>query len=317
VKHVLVIGAGVSGLTCGTLLAEHGYEVEIWAREHSPDTTSDVAAALWYPLRGELDERGNAWALASLLRFRELRADPSAGIFLRGGIELFAARPPDEGWWREEPRHRTARPDELRGGARAGIVWDLMPVIEMGTYLGFLERQLIDAGGRIGRRAARSLGEALAVADVVVNCAGLGARRFVPDPSMFAIRGQVVRVAQTGIERFTLYEEAPGGRAYVIPRARDVVCGGTREVGDERTEPDPQTARAILERCVALEPALDGAQILSHAVGLRPGRPSVRLEAELPQPGKLVVHDYGHAGSGVTLSWGCASEVLELVQKHA
>ena len=45
---------------------------------------------------------------------------------------------------------------------------------------------------------------------------------------------------------------------------------------------------------------------------LRPTRPQVRLEAEPPGTGPLVVHNYGHGGAGVTLSWGCAREAAGL-----
>jgi len=54
-------------------------------------------------------------------------------------------------------------------------------------------------------------------------------------------------------------------------------------------------------------------------VGLRPGRPAVRLEAERPgvggggAGGRPVVHNYGHGGSGFTVCWGCADEVAETV----
>jgi D-amino-acid oxidase len=49
-------------------------------------------------------------------------------------------------------------------------------------------------------------------------------------------------------------------------------------------------------------------------VGLRPGRSTVRLEeAEPLSSGARVVHNYGHGGAGVTLSWGCAREVVTLV----
>jgi D-amino-acid oxidase len=44
-------------------------------------------------------------------------------------------------------------------------------------------------------------------------------------------------------------------------------------------------------------------------VGLRPVRPSVRLEAEALGGGRRLLHNYGHGGAGVTLSWGCALDV--------
>jgi D-amino-acid oxidase len=53
--------------------------------------------------------------------------------------------------------------------------------------------------------------------------------------------------------------------------------------------------------------------VLEHKVGLRPGRPEIRLEREdgpIPR-----IHNYGHGGSGITLSWGCAEETLRLVQE--
>ena len=31
--------------------------------------------------------------------------------------------------------------------------------------------------------------------------------------------------------------------------------------------------------------------------------------------GTRIVHNYGHGGSGVTLSWGCALEVADLVER--
>jgi D-amino-acid oxidase len=56
-------------------------------------------------------------------------------------------------------------------------------------------------------------------------------------------------------------------------------------------------------------PELQDAPVLQHKVGLRPTRPTVRLE----RVGR-VVHCYGHGGAGVTLSWGCADEVVGLVE---
>ena len=50
--------------------------------------------------------------------------------------------------------------------------------------------------------------------------------------------------------------------------------------------------------------------------GLRPYREGTfRLEPEVVG-GKFVVHNYGHGGAGITLSWGCAREIIDIVTQH-
>lgn len=46
--------------------------------------------------------------------------------------------------------------------------------------------------------------------------------------------------------------------------------------------------------------------------GLRPGRPSVRLQIEELDRARIV-HDYGHGSVGVMLSWGCARDAVALL----
>jgi D-amino-acid oxidase len=46
-------------------------------------------------------------------------------------------------------------------------------------------------------------------------------------------------------------------------------------------------------------------------VGIRPGRPRVRLE-RVDSGSRAIVHNYGHAGNGVMLSWGCADAATAL-----
>jgi D-amino-acid oxidase len=170
------------------------------------------------------------------------------------------------------------------------------------------------AGGSVERRVVSSLEEVAEEGRVVVNCSGLGACELVGDTSMVPIRGQIVRVRNSGLERFLLDEGNPEGVTYVVPRSEDCVLGGTADEGEWDTEPDPEIAMGILQRCVALEPRLAGAAVLEHRVGLRPGRPEVRLERDNLSSGAPCIHNYGHGGSGVTLSWGCAEEVTHLVR---
>ena len=69
-------------------------------------------------------------------------------------------------------------------------------------------------------------------------------------------------------------------------------------------------------RCVdELFPTLKRAKIVDQWVGLRPFRMGgVRLEYEYYKGKVHVIHNYGHGGSGVTLSWGCAKEVANIAK---
>ncbi len=52
-------------------------------------------------------------------------------------------------------------------------------------------------------------------------------------------------------------------------------------------------------------------------VGLRPGRATVRLEHEPMAGTPGVIHNYGHAGNGWSLSWGCAQDVVRIAERLA
>ena len=56
--------------------------------------------------------------------------------------------------------------------------------------------------------------------------------------------------------------------------------------------------------------------MLGSRVGLRPVAAAVSLAAS-EVAGRRVVTNHGHGGAGVTLSWGCAAEVVRLVAGDA
>lgn len=314
VEDVVVIGGGVIGLSTATrLLEETDSKVRILTAALPRETTSSVAAAIWYPYRAYPEEKVLRWGKETYTFFETLAREPGpTGARMREGVEL-SREPVPEPWWSDAvPAVRRLRPDELPAGFRDGHAFTA-PVVEMPVYLRYLEDRFLSAGGIMERRVVRSAREVAGGARAVVNCSGLGARELVGDRSMRPIRGQVVRVRNPGLNRFLLDEANPDGVTYIVPRSEDCVLGGTAEEDRWDTGPDPETAASILRRCAALEPRLAGAEVLEHKVGLRPGRPEVCLEAEMLPGGTTLVHNYGHGGSGVTLSWGCASEAARLV----
>jgi D-amino-acid oxidase len=294
--RAIVVGAGVVGLTTAVCLREAGVAADVVAREEPQDTTSAVAAALWYPYRALPVERVTAWSAATYAALAGLADVAGSGVRMVAGTELLAVGAPDP-WWRD------AVPGLRR--TREGLRF-VAPAVDMSVHLPWLVSRLDALGGAIARRHVAALDEL--EADAVVNCAGLGARELAGDATLTAVRGQVVRVTAPAVQEWLLDQSDPQRLVYVVPRENDVVLGGTAQEGAEDMTPDPATTEAIRARCGALVPALRDAPVVGVAVGLRPARPTVRLEAE-----GRVVHCYGHGGAGVTLAWGCAGEVAALL----
>ncbi len=139
---------------------------------------------------------------------------------------------------------------------------------------------------------------------VVVNCSGLAARELVPDANMYASRGQVVVVERgENVDELIFDPDGRQGVTYIVPRSHDCVLGGTDERGEDLI-PDVGSSDAIVSRCAELNPTLRDVRRIRELVGLRPCRNLVRLESQVVTDQGLIVHNYGHGGAGVTLSWG-------------
>lgn len=301
-----VVGAGVIGLSAAHRLLERGYRVHIDAREMAAETTSGVAAAIWYPYLALPRDRVLRWGARSFEEFTWLAAErPDAGVRLLPGRELLP-RPTPDPWWvdavpdlrRLGPQHRVGRADGWSFTA---------PVVDMSRYLPWL----LDRVAELGATLTRTTVERLDSPDheLTVDCAGLGAADVAADARVYPVRGQVVVVEQVGLDEWVLDDSDPERPTYVVPRLKTIICGGTAEPGATSLEPDEATAADILARCRALVPVLADAKVLDHRVGLRPARSEVRVE----RVGEII-HCYGHGGAGVTLSWGCADEVVDLVE---
>jgi D-amino-acid oxidase len=314
-QKLLVLGAGVSGLTTGIMLLEHGYDITIWAKDFPPHTTSNHAGAFWYPYLTSHKDTVVRWAehTADYVR-RELLSDPASGCVTRTTTELFQSTRP-EPWWEDAfpsfHHARTALPDGYTDSYQIeGILMDTT------IYLDYLVKRFRRAGGRLQERSISSLEEPLAHFDIVVNCTGLGARELCHDDRLYPIRGQMVRVRPNGFDQIIFDDEGPNSLGLIVPRVHDIVLGGTTQENDWNTAVDPADTAAILARCARLSPLFKHVDVIDEFVGLRPARDQVRLEIELRPAGKVIIHNYGHGGAGYTLSWGCAMDVMHLVRAY-
>ncbi len=188
-------------------------------------------------------------------------------------------------------------------------------MIDMPHYLDYLTRRLNVAGCDVEPRSVRSLAEAADAAPIVVNCAGVGAGALSGVATVRPLFGQHVVLINPGLRQlFVEMHDDPEWVCY-FPHPQRVVCGGISIPDRWDTTPDPEISERILQRCRRIEPRLSDAEVIETITGLRPGRPSVRVEAQ-PLGRARCVHNYGHGGNGVTLSWGCARDVLRLVVRE-
>ncbi|MBU2669358.1 FAD-binding oxidoreductase [Actinoplanes bogorensis] len=304
---VLVAGAGVSGLTSGIRLAEAGFQVRIVAAEMPLDTTSAAAGAIWGPAYVDHPEVPR-WGDEGLRIFTDLAGDAGAGVRMLTGVE--ASRVPTSAapWVHGAT---AAGPGDLPDGWASG--WRFRaPVIDMPVYLQWLLKRYEATGGELIRGRLTRLEDGLADAPVVVNCTGLGARALTGDDTLAASRGQIVVVANPGVEEFFVEMTDDPELAYLLPQGDRLLLGGCTIAGDESPGIDPLMARRIIDRCAAVRPEVRDAEVLGHRVGFRPIRPTVRLERD-----GSIIHNYGHGGAGITLSWGCATDVVALAREIA
>ena len=316
-RKIAIIGAGVSGLTCGVVLSERGYHTAILAKETAQQTTSGAAAAVWFPYDAEPAERVIPLALRTFDVLVELARVPESGVsmietrqFLRAGemqipdwaIPLGASAVAT-GLWPVQDAQRG------RYSFKSGFSLNV-PLMDTTIYLDYLAARFRKAGGEIHANVRfEKLEDVDRKFDLVINCAGIGARELVQDADLEPHRGQVAIVQKIeSLSCAIVCDDAP--LMYAIPRTNDCLFGGTNEVSDNLV-PDPAATQRIVAECSRVL-NIDSPCVLAERVGLRPFRRSgVRLERDRLRDRRTAIHNYGHGGSGFTLSWGCAREVLE------
>ena len=353
-ERIAIIGAGVSGLTCGAAFAERGYRTAIFAKEVGQQTTSGAAAAVWFPYDAEPPDKVIPWALQTFDVLADLARVPATGVsmielhqFSRtkeiqipdwaiplGAQPLIPSSPsviPSAGRAVAQRRREvengaageaatwTGRSEAERTGGERITSLELfssgfslrVPLMDTTIYLDYLAARFLRAGGTINVNVCfEKLEEVDRKFDLVINCAGIGARELMQDADLEPHRGQVAIVPRIeGLSCAIVCDDA--SLMYVIPRTNDCVFGGTNDLSSDLAV-DPKTTERIVAECSRLL-KIKKPNVLAERVGLRPFRKSgVRLKRDQLRDGRAVIHNYGHGGSGFTLSWGCAENVFSL-----
>lgn len=335
--NIAVVGNGVIGLTSAARLREAGHNVTIFARGGIETTTSSRSGSVFTPFDGA---QNSAWVVESLRTYRDLaQHTPESGIRISTARELFST-----------PLAALPAWTSIVGGANrlgpvghyAGGYEVRVPHIDTAVFLPWLldrvtrvlgvpviHRTLTSLNQLLAHDVDRGPGAARTSFDGVINCSGVGARELAGDPAVRAMRGQLLHVPNTlGLVDSIGASEPDGAMTYVYPYPSRIVMGGTYEpdVWDERTEPVAIEAILARGRELLRVTGVKGWETIGETrirtvAGLRPARivgglnEAVRLERAATDAGKWIIHNYGHGRAGMTLSWGCATEVVSLVNR--
>ncbi|XP_033737461.1 D-aspartate oxidase-like [Pecten maximus] len=324
-QQVCVVGAGVSGLSTAVSIQQElssKVVVSIVADKFSPETTSDGSGGFWGPHLVNPDQADdiNKWGNETFDYIFDLFRSEHGGdvgaqlisgyCFSNSAIPFVDKCIGVRNLTKEESN---IHPDTKNGQTLTTVM------IDVKAYLPWLMKKFQANGGIVLKRKISSLDELSPYYDVIVNCTGLGAHYLLDDHDLRPVRGQVFRVRAPWIKHFyvDIDESNPENEIYILPGAREVVLGGTSQVGDWNTQVDSADRDLIWNGCCKLLPSLKKAEVLEEWVGLRPQRTRIRVELDRKHTGRegnaAIVHNYGHGGSGVTLHWGCAQEATRLV----
>ncbi|XP_046364609.1 D-aspartate oxidase-like [Haliotis rufescens] len=319
--RVAVIGAGVVGLSTAINIKDcmPGSRVDIVADKFNQDTTSVGAAAWIVPWAPGVDEAlQRKWGRTSMDYFIKLAvsedsADSGASI----GMGIHYATGPQTPPFKHlmlsfDPMSKESA-EKLNLG-KFYCYTGTTVVVDMSTYLHWLMASFQARGGIVLQRKVTSFQEFEGQYDVVVNCAGLGAKALTGDEKLQPMRGQIMRVAAPWVKHYLHCSDS----VHFLPNVENTAIGGIKSVGDSDTSVRLDTSEHIWESITKLWPPLKKAKILWEWTGLRPYRVPPRVEAEVIRYGDKslkVVHNYGHGSYGISMSWGTAVHAAELVKE--
>ncbi|KAF2708778.1 nucleotide-binding domain-containing protein [Pleomassaria siparia CBS 279.74] len=347
---VVVVGAGVVGLTTALTLSKHKHLQITIVGKHMP---------------GDYDiEYASPWAGANVLpvgkpgsnlqKFEEAtwpeldricRDIPEAGIHYQETIilgrtkdagsavgEWFSELVKEDAWFKNViPNFRVLPKSSLPSDCDTGTSFTSV-CINTAIYLPYLLGQCVKSGMTIERAILSHISEATLLhasgepADIIINCTGLGALKLggVLDTNLFPGRGQTVLVRNDPGVMLTISGTDDGDEeaTYIMQRAfgGGTILGGCMQHHNWDSQPDPNLAQRIMQRSIDLCPTLvpktgkvTELSIIGHGVGLRPMRNGgIRVEKEKIDE-TWVVHNYGHAGYGYQAGYGSACEAERLV----
>lgn len=309
--EIAIVGAGVSGLTTGVVLQRNGFKTKIFTKDDFQNTVSAVAAAIWHPFQSVSGNNIEWMAELTYKKLVELAGVPGSGVsvkVLNERYEQLSELP----WWTSIPQKNSVA-DPSVNRYKEDYYRIKVPVADTEIYLGYLQDLYISLGGEIVKENIGKLDSLLESFNAVVNCAGLAARHLTEDDNMTAVRGAVfVCKKQDDITECYIDDIDPEWPTYVIVRENSIVIGGSAHQTEQINVPENIFSKIKNNVMNKHGIHFDESRVISRKVGFRPYRTTVRVEVD--PANNRIFHNYGHGGSGYSLSWGCAYHIDTCIQ---
>ncbi|MEO7801100.1 MAG: FAD-dependent oxidoreductase, partial [Ginsengibacter sp.] len=242
---ITVIGAGISGLTSAFVLSHAGHQVNIIAKDLSPNTTSNKAAAFWFPYHIRNDARGIHWCQHTYDVYQKLSENSITGISMQQLLKVvrIGVEEDEMSWFSFMPEDSYRILDEHETPAGNAIAYDVkVPLIETQIFLPWLMSELRKMDVSIEQKEIQSFDD-ITDADMLINCSALGSRQLCNDKAVIPIRGQVGLLEPTDFPFIFLDNEMP---LYIVPRQDAIIIGGTFEEDIDDAVCEPTTIQQIL-----------------------------------------------------------------------
>ena len=247
---VAVIGAGALGLTTARLVQEAGFPVTVYAKALPPHTTSNIAGgqietAYLYKEESVTPE-WRAQMLAAMdyswRRWQIMVGDEYGIRWLPTyeEIETLNPSPLDPYFPATKRLAQTQHPFPLDNIVRFETMY-----VEVGHFLRQTMRDISIAGGKFEVREFQTPQAISELAETLVfNCTGVGSRDLFNDQDLHPARGQLAVLLPQPEVKYAF----GGSTGYMFPRADGIILGGSFELDQWDTTPDPGKIARILER---------------------------------------------------------------------
>ncbi len=350
--EIIVVGAGISGFTTALLLKKAGYKVSIYYEEFPLSKLSDPTFASLYPAASVIPhsvyhpELNQIFEISQSI-FSTLYQNDYPGLKKHKHFELFCFKTDAPDYLNRMSNLKIVSdidwmPHHPEFKIQEGWVFNCY-FADWDLYFPEIIKEFMRLDGIIINKKIdlNSLNEL--PADVIINCSGIGSNEIESETSSpLLLLGHLLKIPNTitpmdpdgnivsynfspGKEIYSNTEHQPLD-VYFYPGKKNWTLGGSRfkvsldttkdnyfKIHDEFPHQIKKINFEILAHTFGITTPDTDKELKKTGIRyLRNRENGLRLESENVKE-KKIIHNYGHGGAGVTLSWGCSFRILNMV----